>query len=187
MQLEIGLLEALQRAGKRVVIKDRSACPTMAPAERSPRTKASLLAQLDGERAGFINKDFDLMCLDALVNDPQALNSLFKPADRRAGRLTGRRAPQLDCDAGSADRARLPNPQQLSHPHFEHGFGIAGHGKSRGSESAVAQGELKDQERPMTARRGYMPPVTEEGALGVHSLDCTSGPRTQRRQDQRPG
>jgi protocatechuate 4,5-dioxygenase beta chain len=29
--------------------------------------------QLDGERAGFINKDFDLMCLDKLVNDPQAL------------------------------------------------------------------------------------------------------------------
>ncbi len=29
--------------------------------------------QLDGERAGFINKDFDLMCLDALVSDPEAL------------------------------------------------------------------------------------------------------------------
>jgi protocatechuate 4,5-dioxygenase beta chain len=29
--------------------------------------------QLDGERAGFINKDFDLMCLDKIVNDPEAL------------------------------------------------------------------------------------------------------------------
>jgi protocatechuate 4,5-dioxygenase, beta chain len=29
--------------------------------------------QLDGKRAGFINKDFDLMCLDALVKDPAAL------------------------------------------------------------------------------------------------------------------
>jgi protocatechuate 4,5-dioxygenase beta chain len=29
--------------------------------------------QLDGERAGFINKDFDLMCLDRIVNDPEAL------------------------------------------------------------------------------------------------------------------
>jgi protocatechuate 4,5-dioxygenase beta chain len=29
--------------------------------------------QLDGERAGFINKEFDLMCLDAIVNDPLAL------------------------------------------------------------------------------------------------------------------
>jgi protocatechuate 4,5-dioxygenase beta chain len=29
--------------------------------------------QLDGQRAGFINKDFDLMCLDKIVTDPQAL------------------------------------------------------------------------------------------------------------------
>ena len=29
--------------------------------------------QLDGERAGFINKEFDQMCLDKLVNDPAAL------------------------------------------------------------------------------------------------------------------
>lgn len=29
--------------------------------------------QLDGERAGFINKEFDLMCLDKLIDDPQAL------------------------------------------------------------------------------------------------------------------
>jgi protocatechuate 4,5-dioxygenase beta chain len=29
--------------------------------------------QLDGERAGFINRDFDLFCMDKLVNDPMAL------------------------------------------------------------------------------------------------------------------
>ena len=29
--------------------------------------------QLDGERAGFINKDFDLLCLDKIVSDPEAL------------------------------------------------------------------------------------------------------------------
>lgn len=29
--------------------------------------------QLDGERAGFINKEFDLMCIDKIVNDAQAL------------------------------------------------------------------------------------------------------------------
>ncbi len=29
--------------------------------------------QLDGQRAGFINRDFDQMCLDKLVHDPQAL------------------------------------------------------------------------------------------------------------------
>jgi protocatechuate 4,5-dioxygenase beta chain len=31
--------------------------------------------QLDGERAGFINKDFDLECLEKIVNDPQALTN----------------------------------------------------------------------------------------------------------------
>lgn len=29
--------------------------------------------QLDGERAGFINKDFDLMCMEKIVTDPEAL------------------------------------------------------------------------------------------------------------------
>ena len=29
--------------------------------------------QLDGERAGFINKEFDLLCLDKIVDDPLAL------------------------------------------------------------------------------------------------------------------
>jgi protocatechuate 4,5-dioxygenase beta chain len=32
--------------------------------------------QLDGERAGFINKAFDLMCMDALVDDPERLTRL---------------------------------------------------------------------------------------------------------------
>jgi protocatechuate 4,5-dioxygenase beta chain len=31
--------------------------------------------QLDGERAGFINKDFDLMCMDRLINNPEALTA----------------------------------------------------------------------------------------------------------------
>lgn len=29
--------------------------------------------QLDGARAGFINREFDLLCMDRLVNDPEAL------------------------------------------------------------------------------------------------------------------
>jgi protocatechuate 4,5-dioxygenase beta chain len=29
--------------------------------------------QLDGKRAGHINKEFDLMCMEKLVNDPEAL------------------------------------------------------------------------------------------------------------------
>ena len=32
--------------------------------------------QLDGERAGFINKPFDLMCMDAIVNQPERLTRL---------------------------------------------------------------------------------------------------------------
>jgi protocatechuate 4,5-dioxygenase beta chain len=31
--------------------------------------------QLDGERAGFINKEFDLLCLEKIVADPAALTS----------------------------------------------------------------------------------------------------------------
>jgi len=35
--------------------------------------------QLDGERAGFINKKFDLMCLDKIVNEPEALTKYSIP------------------------------------------------------------------------------------------------------------
>jgi protocatechuate 4,5-dioxygenase beta chain len=35
--------------------------------------------QLDGTRAGFINKDFDMMCLDKIVNDPEALTRYSIP------------------------------------------------------------------------------------------------------------
>jgi len=35
--------------------------------------------QLDGTRAGFINKEFDLMCLDKIVSDPQALTRYTIP------------------------------------------------------------------------------------------------------------
>jgi protocatechuate 4,5-dioxygenase beta chain len=42
--------------------------------------------QLDGERAGFINKAFDLMCLAKIVEDPEALASLsIKELVRDAG------------------------------------------------------------------------------------------------------
>ena len=35
--------------------------------------------QLDGKRAGFINKEFDLLCLDKIVNDPEALTRYSIP------------------------------------------------------------------------------------------------------------
>lgn len=34
--------------------------------------------QLDGERAGFINKEFDLMCMDKLVSDPESLTKITR-------------------------------------------------------------------------------------------------------------
>jgi len=34
--------------------------------------------QLDGERAGFINKKFDMMCLEKIVNDPEALTKISR-------------------------------------------------------------------------------------------------------------
>jgi protocatechuate 4,5-dioxygenase, beta chain len=42
--------------------------------------------QLDGKRAGFINKEFDLMCLEKLVNDPEMLSRYSaKELVRQAG------------------------------------------------------------------------------------------------------
>ena len=35
--------------------------------------------QLDGTRAGFINKEFDLMCMDKIVSDPEALTRYTIP------------------------------------------------------------------------------------------------------------
>jgi protocatechuate 4,5-dioxygenase beta chain len=35
--------------------------------------------QLDGERAGFINKEFDKLCMDKLVSDPKALTAYSIP------------------------------------------------------------------------------------------------------------
>lgn len=35
--------------------------------------------QLDGQRAGFINKEFDLLCLEKIVNEPEALTGYSIP------------------------------------------------------------------------------------------------------------
>jgi protocatechuate 4,5-dioxygenase beta chain len=48
--------------------------------------------QLDGERAGFINKEFDLMCLDKLVSDPQALT---RYTNRQLVELAGTQGVEL--------------------------------------------------------------------------------------------
>jgi protocatechuate 4,5-dioxygenase, beta chain len=48
--------------------------------------------QLDGERAGFINKEFDLMCMEKIVSDPVALT---KYSIRDIVRQAGAQGPEL--------------------------------------------------------------------------------------------
>ena len=39
--------------------------------------------QLDGKRAGFINKEFDQLCMDKLVSRAGSADALFDPRPRR--------------------------------------------------------------------------------------------------------
>ena len=48
--------------------------------------------QLDGTRAGFINKDFDLLCMDKIVNDPVALT---RYSNREIVELAGSQGVEL--------------------------------------------------------------------------------------------
>lgn len=48
--------------------------------------------QLDGTRAGFINKDFDLLCMDKIVNDPVALTAY---SNRQIIELAGSQGVEL--------------------------------------------------------------------------------------------
>jgi protocatechuate 4,5-dioxygenase, beta chain len=69
--------------------------------------------QLDGTRAGFINKPFDLMCMDALVNDPASLTR-FSTLDivREAG------AQGTELLAWIAARAALPGHVTKVHSNY---------------------------------------------------------------------
>lgn len=55
----------------------RAVCRALESYDKAARVlvigSGGLSHQLDGERAGFINKPFDLMCLDRLVRDPEPL------------------------------------------------------------------------------------------------------------------
>ena len=62
--------------------------------------------QLDGARAGFINKEFDLLCLDKIVAEPEALTRYSIHELVKEIRFAGRRIPQLDGDARRDDRTR---------------------------------------------------------------------------------
>ena len=69
--------------------------------------------QLDGERAGFINKPFDLMCMDALVSDPLKLTR-YSALDlvREAG------AQGTEFMAWMAARAALPGHVKKVHSNY---------------------------------------------------------------------
>ena len=74
--------------------------------------------QLDGQRAGFINKEFDLMCMDKLVDDPEALTGYTnRELVERAGAqgieilmwiapAVRCRGPQAKCTATTTFRSR---------------------------------------------------------------------------------
>lgn len=69
--------------------------------------------QLDGARAGFINKPFDLMCMDALVEEPAKLTR-YSALDlvREAG------AQGTELMAWMAARATLPAPVTKVHSNY---------------------------------------------------------------------
>ena len=77
--------------------------------------------QLDGTRAGFINKEFDQLCLKTIVDDPESLTKYsIHDLVAKAG-AQGVRIPELDGDARRlAGTCRRGSPQ-LSHPNFEYG------------------------------------------------------------------
>jgi protocatechuate 4,5-dioxygenase beta chain len=69
--------------------------------------------QLDGERAGFINKPFDLMCMEALVDEPEKLTR-YSALDivREAG------AQGTELMAWIAARAALPGGVRKVHSNY---------------------------------------------------------------------
>ena len=64
--------------------------------------------QLDGQRAGFLNPGFDRLCLDKLVNDPEALAD-YSTADLIE--LAGSQG--VEVVTWLAMRAALQNPQEV--------------------------------------------------------------------------
>ncbi len=93
--------------------------------------------QLDGERAGFINQDFDKLCMDALGKGAGCDSALFDPRTGRACGRARRRIAELDGHArrahGSGDRSapQLPHPG-LQHRRRDHGVREQAEGASAG-------------------------------------------------------
>ena len=91
--------------------------------------------QLDGKRAGFINKEFDELCLDKIVGRAGSTHPVLHPRLGRAVRFAGRGISQLDGDARGDDRAGERTQSQLPHSHFEHGRGDRRLRQSNGSQT----------------------------------------------------
>jgi len=69
--------------------------------------------QLDGERAGFINKDFDLLCMKDIVDDPEALTHF---TNRQIVELAGSQGVELM--TWIAMRAALGGPARAVSRHY---------------------------------------------------------------------
>ena len=76
--------------------------------------------QLDGKRAGFINKDFDMMCMEKLIDDPEALtkysiDDIIKLAGTQGAEIINWLIPPC-----CPDRHGIQGSQQPPYPYFEH-------------------------------------------------------------------
>ena len=87
--------------------------------------------QLDGKRAGFINKEFDLLCLDKLVDDPEALTRYSIPQLVEQAGAQGVEFLNWMAMRGALTGQVTQGAPQLSHPDFQHRGGDDGSGERR--------------------------------------------------------
>jgi protocatechuate 4,5-dioxygenase beta chain len=116
--------------------------------------------QLDGERAGFINKQFDLQFLQSLETNPEwatqfSVHELVEKTGTQGVELLMWLAMRGALTA--AGFRREEGQQQLPHSHFQHRHRRAGAGNQQLSHSWVCQ--LNDAKEPARMRallRGYV-------------------------------
>ena len=96
--------------------------------------------QLDGKRAGFINKPFDLMCMDALVGDPERLTRYSTLDIVREAGAQGTELMAWIAARGALTRSRDQGPLELPHPDLQHGDGPDGARERATPGGAVARG-----------------------------------------------
>ena len=85
--------------------------------------------QLDGERAGFINKDFDKLCMDKLVRDPDALTRYSIPHLVELAGAQGVELLNWMAMRGALTGAVSEAAPQLSHSDLQHRGGNHGAGE----------------------------------------------------------